>query len=424
MQRRWRDRVGAIPGAVALTFQNSMISAGKPIEIELSGPRLDELEASAAELRGELAAYPGVFDISDSFRGGKQELQFGIRPSAEALGLTLHDVARQVRQAFQGEEVQRIQRGRDDVKVVVRYPLAERRSLAEVESLHVRTPDGSFVPFASVAEVSVGRGLASIQRIDRRRVVSVTGDVDVALANANEIVSDLEARVLPALTARHPAVRWGFAGQQAEQRDFSNAMIRGQIIALLVIYALLAIPLRSYLQPLIIMSAIPFGLVGAAIGHLIMGYDFSMYSIIGLVALSGVVVNASLVLVDQVNRFRASGARLAEAVRDAGRARLRAILLTSLTTFAGLTPLLFETSMSARFMIPMAIALAFGVVFSSVITLFLVPCAYLVMEDAILLTQRQPRRRAAERVRAAAADQQAEADASAAVTSPEDALAR
>ncbi len=410
MQRRWRERVGDIAGAEELSFNNSLISAGLPVELELRGSDLESLRLAAGDLKAQLAAYPGVFDIADSFQGGKQELQFRVLPSAEALGVSLQDVARQVRQAFHGEEAQRLQRGRDEVKVMVRYPAERRRSLGDVEAMRIRTREGDEVPFTSVAAAELGRGFAAIRRVDRRRVVTVSADVDVAVANANEIVADLEERVLPELLAGYPGVRHSFEGEQAEQRMFMSAMLRGQVIAFLVIYALLAVPLRSYVQPLIIMSAIPFGLIGGIAGHMLLGYDFSMYSIIGFVALSGVVVNASLVLVDHVNHLRSQGARLAEAVRDAGRARLRAILLTSLTTFAGLTPMMLEQSLSARFMIPMAIALAFGVIFASLITLFFVPCAHLVVEDLSLLLSGRLDTRAPARLRRATRDAQAAED--------------
>ncbi len=413
MQRRWREAVGAIPGVTELAFHNTMISAGKPVELEMHGGDLVELESAATALKEALARYPGVFDVADSFRIGKRELTYRVLPQAEMLGLSVSDLGRQVRQAFQGEEVQRIQRGRDDVAVIVRYPEAERRSLNEVSSMRIRTAEGLAVPFEEVASVEIGKGFASIQRVDRQRVVTVTADVDVALGNANEVVADLQRAVLPQILEDHPGVGFSFAGEQAEQRDFMDAMVRGQALALLVIYALLAIPLRSYSQPIIIMSAIPFGLVGAAVGHLLLGYDFSMYSIIGLVALSGVVVNSSLVLVDRVNQLREAGERLADAVREAACGRFRAIMLTSLTTFAGLTPMMLENSMSARFMIPMALSLAFGVVFSSAVTLFFVPCAYIAMEDATLLFRGKSRRRAAERIASARADQDA-SDAAAA----------
>jgi multidrug efflux pump subunit AcrB len=406
MQRRWREGVPPLPGVIELAFHNSMAQSAKPIEIELRGGELPALTAAAAELRTRLAAYPGVFDVADSFRGGKPELQFRLLPSAEALGLTLADVARQVRQAFHGEEAQRIPRGRDDVRVMVRRPSEARRSLADVERLWIRTAAGDAVPFATVAEASLGEGFSAIQRVDRERVVVVTTDVDVAVASPNAIVGELLERDLPALEAAH-GVRAAFAGEQAEQREFLAAMGRGQAVALIAIYALLAVPLRSYLQPLVIMLVIPFGAVGAALGHWLLGYDLTMYSVIGIVALSGMVVNASLVLVDGVNQRRAAGDRLIDAVRAAGRGRLRAIFLTELTTFVGLVPMMFERAMFARFMIPLAVSLAFGVVFASVITLLIVPCAYVILEDVQLWASGTRRRRAAERIAAAHAEQQA-----------------
>ena len=383
LTRRWRERTGMIPGAVELSFASTMITAGAPIHLELAGPDLDELVTAAERAKRALAVYPGVMDISDSFRGGKQEIELEILPEAEALGLTLSDLAGQVRQAFYGHEVQRIQRGRDDVKVVVRYPAEDRHSLGDLERMRIRAADGSAVPFTSVARANLGRGFSSIQREDRRRVVSVTASVDTKMANANEIVADLKREVVTEIEAIHPRVQISFGGEQREQEEVLGSLIRGWIIALIAIYALLAVPLRSYAQPLIIMAAIPFGLVGAVGGHLIMQYKFSMMSVVGLVALSGVVVNDSLVLVDYVNKRRAKGAALQDAIREAGAARFRAILLTSLTTFAGLTPLLMERSVQAKFLIPMGISLAFGVIFATLITLVMVPVSYLILDDLL-----------------------------------------
>ena len=350
--------------------------------MELRGQDLDELREGAERLRARLERYPGVIDVADSVRGGMRELEIEILPSAEALGLSVQDLGRQVRQAFLGHEAQRIQRGRDDVPVMLRYPRSERRSLAGLERMRIRTADGSAVPFSAVARATLGEGYATIRRTDRQRVVSVTADVDPGVANANEVVAALKQRDLPEIRADFPGVEFSFEGEQREQSEFLSSLARGWAIALLVVYALLAVPLRSYAQPLIIMSAIPFGLVGAAWGHLCLGYDFSMMSVIGLVALSGVVVNDSLVLVDRVNRERGKGLGLHEALVAAGTARFRAILLTSLTTFAGLTPLMLESSMQARMLIPMGISLAFGVIFATLITLLLVPCTYLILEDA------------------------------------------
>ena len=390
LANRWREEIGAIPDALELRFSSSLFSAGDPIYVQLTGTDIDQLRGAAVELKERLAQYAGVYDITDSFREGKQELKLGIKPAAETLGLSLQDMARQVRQAFYGEEAQRIQRGRDDVRVMVRYPESARRSLGDLERMRIRTPDGQEVPFSQVAVVEPGRGYASIRRVDRRREVAVTADVDDAQTTAGQVLANLEADVLPEILAAHPGVLYSFEGEQTEQRDSLGGLYSGFGIALLVIYALLAVPLRSYFQPLIIMSAIPFGLVGAAWGHMIMGLDLSLLSMFGLVALAGVVVNDSLVLVDFINRHRTAGHSLIDAVRQAGTARFRPILLTSLTTFFGLFPLIMEQSRQAQFLIPMAVSLAFGVVFSTVITLILIPSGYMILEDLQHAFSREP----------------------------------
>lgn len=377
----WRSRTGTIPDAVEMVYSSSLFSSGEAINIEVSGPDVDRLRRFAARLREELATYPGVQDVSDSFRAGKKELELSVTAEAEAAGLSQAELARQVRQAFYGEEAQRIQRGRDEVKVMVRFPEAHRRSLADLENLRLRTPDGGEIPFGTAAAIASSRGPASIQRTDRRRVINVTADVDRIRGNANEVISDLRVHVLPRLLADFPEIRYSLAGEQEEQRESLAGLTQGFLIALIVIYALLAIPFKSYLQPLIVMSAIPFGLIGAILGHLVMGKNLSLLSMFGLVALTGVVVNDSLVMVDFINRAYRGGMPLSAAIRTAGAARFRPILLTSLTTFAGLTPLLLERSMQAQFLIPMAISLAFGVLFATFITLVLVPSLYAILED-------------------------------------------
>lgn len=379
--RRWREAAPPIPEAEDLVFSSDYVSMGDPIHFELRSDHVDELVEAANRLKAELAAYPGVLDVGDTFRAGKQEIKLAVLPEAQALGISLEDVARQVRRAFYGEEAQRVQRGRDDVKVMVRYPEAQRRSLADLENLRIRTPAGGEVPFYTVARAERGYGFASIQRTDRRRVIGVTADVDKRYANANQVIGDVERNVLPQILADHPGLSYALEGEQREQEEGLASLGRSYAFALFVIYALLAIPLRSYAQPLIIMAVIPFGLVGAIAGHVLMGLEFSMMSLFGVVALSGVVVNSSLVLVDGVNRRRAEGIELFDAVRAASVSRFRPIVLTSLTTFAGLTPLLLEDRLGARFLIPMATSLAFGVIFATAISLFLLPSAYLVLED-------------------------------------------
>jgi multidrug efflux pump subunit AcrB len=308
-------------------------------------------------------------------------MKLALKDTGRVLGLTLSDLARQVRQGFYGDESQRIQRGRDDIRVMIRYPEQNRRSLADIENMRIRLPNGAEIPFKTVAEVEYGRGYATIKRIDRRRVVSVSADVDESIANAGQINAELNASVLPRLAAEFPGLQFRFGGEQRERNESLGSLWANFAIALLAIYGLLAVQFRSYAQPAIVMSAIPFGLVGATLGHLIMGFNLSILSMFGLVALAGVVVNDSLIMIDLINRERRPGVSLVDVLRDSAVRRFRPIMLTTLTTFFGLLPMITERSLQARFLIPMAISLAFGVMFATVITLFLVPSLYMVLED-------------------------------------------
>jgi multidrug efflux pump subunit AcrB len=379
----WRRLTGPVPGAVELAFQSIAAGGGNAIDLQLAGQDTGQLEEAVAMVKAALAGYAGVIDIADNNLAGKRELKLAISPAAEALGLRLDDLARQVRQGFYGEEVQRLQRGRDEVKVMVRYPESERKSLADIEGMKVRLPDGSEVPFREVATVEYSRGYSSIERADRRRAVTVTADLDKSVpgVNANEVVASLERGVLREVTAKFPGVTYSFEGEQKDQRDSVRDIGTGFVLAMLGMYVLLAIPLRSYFQPAIIMSVIPFGVVGAVFGHVVMGLELSIMSMCGIVALAGVVVNDSLVLVDYVNRERGQAASVVRAAWEAGGKRFRPILLTSLTTFAGLLPMLLETDLQARFLVPMAVSLAFGILFATAITLVLVPSLYLILED-------------------------------------------
>ena len=377
----WRALTGPIPEATSLTFGTSGPTAGNDVDVMLVGPDVEQLTMAANAVKAQLRTYAGVYDVSDTFQRGKEEVQLGITPQAETLGLSLLDLGHQVRQAFYGEEAQRIQRGRDDIRVMVRYPSDQRRSLGNLEDMRIRTPEGGEVPFRLVAAVEPGRGYASIKRVDRQRAVNVTAAIDESTTTSAVVTGALEGRILPDVLAAHPGVRYSLEGVQAEQQDFLGALLIGFALALFGIFALLAIPLKSYAQPLIIMSAIPFGFVGAVWGHIIMGVDVSMMSVMGLVALAGVVVNDSLVMVDFINRNRKDSSLVA-AVQQAGAERFRPIVLTSLTTFAGLAPIMFEGSHVAEFILPLAVTLAFGVVFATFITLILVPTLYMIMEDA------------------------------------------
>ncbi|NRA04189.1 MAG: efflux RND transporter permease subunit [Myxococcales bacterium] len=378
---RWREITGPVPDAVELSFSSSLFSVGEEINLQLRGPRVSELQEAADRLKAKLASYPGVLDITDSFRSGKREVKLQILPSAEALGLTLQDLARQVRQAFYGEEAQRIQRERDDVRVMVRYPLRDRRSLGDLEFMRIRAPDGSEVPFGTVARADPGRGFATIRRTDRQRVVNVTADVDRTQVTANEVLASLEAGSLQEILADYPDVSYSLEGAQRQQRRALGSLLRWYPVALFCIYALLAIPLRSYLQPLIIMAVIPFSLVGAVLGHLLFGKGLSFMSVMGLVAASGVVVNSSLLLVHHVNQRRQQGDPLHTAIETASVARLRPIVLTALTTFVGLLPLMLNRSVQAQLLVPMGISLAFGVAVATLVTLLIVPSGYLMIED-------------------------------------------
>ncbi len=389
---RWRDLTGPIPDTVELSFSANMMSFGSPVDVQLSASSLTQLRVAARQLKERLRDYPGVYDIADSYREGKREIKLDVEPRAEALGLNLGSLARQVRQGFYGAEAQRIQRGRDDVRVMVRYTADERASLASLENMRIRAPNGAEVPFSFAGRAELGRGYAAIQRTDRRRTMNVTAEVDSAIATANEIVADLQANVLPDIVRSNPGVSYSLAGEQESQRESFAGLGRAFGLALIMIYALLAIPFKSYLQPAIVMSAIPFGLVGAVMGHAVLGMSLTMLSIFGVIALTGVVVNDSLVMVDFINRRVRGGADIDLAIRDAGAARFRPIVLTSVTTFVGLTPLLLERGVQAQFLIPMATSLAFGVLFATVITLVLVPVLYRVLED---FTQAETRRQAA-----------------------------
>jgi multidrug efflux pump subunit AcrB len=377
LKNRWRERVGEIPGVSSLKFMAEFMSTGNPIEVELSHDGFDDLLKAVEDLKDILRQYTGVEEIADNFEPGKSELKLKLKDT----GRTLGDLARQVRQGFYGDEVQRIQRGRDDVRVMVRYPKEERKSLADVENMRIRLPDGAEIPFKTVADVEYGRGYSTIKRVDRRRVVSVSADVDEVVASAGKINRELNAKVLPELMRKYPGLDYRFAGEQRERNESLGSLKINFIIAMLAIYGLLAVQFKSYSQPAIVMSAIPFGLVGATIGHLLMGFNLSILSLFGVVALSGVVVNDSLIMIDLINRERRSGIELTQILRDCATRRFRPIMLTTLTTFCGLLPMILEKSLQARFLVPMAISLAFGVLFATCITLLLVPSLYMILED-------------------------------------------
>lgn len=383
---RWRERVGEIPGLESLKFESDRGGPGRggAITVELSHKEMDVLEKASAELAEALRFYPEVFDIDDGFSPGKQQLDFKIRPEARSLGLRSREVARQVRHSYYGAEALRQQRGRNEVKVMVRLPKSERVSEYNLEEMILRTPEGNEIPLLNAVSIERGRAYTNIDRRDGRRIVSVTADTRPR-SKAGQILASLKADILPELQAKYNGLAFSFEGRHADMRESMQSLIKGLLTAMAVIFAMLAIPLNSYIQPVIIMIAIPFGIVGAVLGHLFMGYSLSILSMFGIVALSGVVVNDSLILIDFANRKRNAGMPIREAICSAGIQRFRPIILTTFTTFGGLTPMIFETSRQARFLIPMAISLGFGVLFATVITLLLVPSLYLIIEDIIVV---------------------------------------
>lgn len=377
--REWRGLIGPIPGADSVTYRAEIGRSSDPIDVQLSGNSQATLQEIADQIKARLATYPTVFDIADSLSDGKEELQIELTAQGKALGLTRVDVSNQVRNAFFGSQVQRIQRGRDDVRVMVRLPLDERRSLIDLKNILISTPSGSSVPLSHLATLIPGKSPSEIRRIDRFRTVSITADVEKNNTNMTVLQADL-GQYVQEVVNQYPGVTYKMEGEAREQRESFSSLSVGLLMVFFAIYGLLAIPFKSYIQPIIVMSVIPFSMIGAVIGHWLMSMELTIMSVLGMLALVGVVVNDSLVLVDFINKKRLEGVQLMEAVLTAGASRFRPIMLTSLTTFIGLMPLLFEKSTQAQFLIPMAVSLGFGILFATLITLILVPINYMLIE--------------------------------------------
>ena len=379
--RDLRREVGEIAGLESLTFKAQMgPTGGAAIDVELTHRDTEALERAALALAERLKTFTGTKEIDDGFSLGKPQYEFVLRPEGRSLNLTSAAVGRQMRGAFYGAEALRQQRGRDEVKVMVRLPEAERISEFDLETLMLRTPEGGEVRLSEAAHAVRTRSYTVIRRVDGHRVLNVTAEVEQA-KDANVILAALQEEVLPELMRAYPGLNYEMGGEQREFGDLTKALGLGFAVALIVIYGMLAVPLKSYIQPVVIMTAIPFGIVGAVLGHVIMGYSVDFMSMMGLVALSGVVVNDSLVLTHAINERREAGMGAFEAAVQAGMRRFRPIVLTSVTTFGGLAPMIFETSFQAKMLIPMAIALGYGVLFATLITLVLIPALYLVVED-------------------------------------------
>lgn len=416
ISKRWREKVGEIPGARKLNFISSAGGpVGLPVNIQLTGRNFRDLKAASLEIQKELKRFEGLIDIRDTYSEGKRELILSLKENARALGISSSDLGRQIRHAFYGAEAQRVQRDKEDLRVMIRYPKEDRKSLGNLESMRIVAPNGARIPISEVADLEYGIGYPAISRLDRQRIINVQADADKSIANVNAINAELygtfissnsELReklkwlkpfigdehftvpILETILAKYPGVKPIKAGEAKDMEESMPTLIGGVLFVTVLIYTLLAIPFKSYLQPLIVISVIPFGIGGAIYGHAITMQELSMLSLLGIIAMSGVVVNDSLVLVERINRLRNEGLSLFDAVHVGGSQRFRAIILTSITTFVGLIPILLETSLQAQFLIPMATSLAFGVLFATFITLLLVPCAYLILEDFKTLISR------------------------------------
>jgi multidrug efflux pump subunit AcrB len=388
---RWRELIGDIGPVQDFQMDYTINEMGKPIRLVLASSSLQDLRSVSAELREALASYPGIYNINDTLDSPREEIVLDLKPAAENLGITLADVARQVRQAFYGAEAQRIPRTKEDVRVMVRYPEEERLSVENLSDMRVRTPAGDEVPFDTVAQIRYEPGYLTIERLDRKRTLEVSAEVARGTSNPRAVVDEIIRTRMPEWRQQYPGLSMGLDGELHEESAFMSAMLKYMGLSMLVIYALMAIPFRSYWQPLLVLTAVPFGIMGAIFGHMILNWQISMFSLLGVIACAGVVVNDNLVLIDRINQLRNAGHGVMDALLQAGEDRFRPIILTSLTTFIGLLPIMSETSVQAQFLIPMVTSLAFGVLFATGVTLVLVPSLYLLGEQifANILHRRQ-----------------------------------
>ena len=377
--RWWREEAGVFPGAERVNFQAANIGpGGKPLEFKILAPRenVRDLEMAVEEAKAKLVTYAGVYDIRDDSNPGKTEFQFTIRDQAKSLGLKQDELSEAIRSAYYGSEVMRLQRGRHEVKLMVRHPLSERRSLADFQDLRVRGPDGIERPIAELADIKVTQGYSEINRLDQMRSVTISSELDTTKANASTIAADLRESLEKDFRSKYPELRFRWEGQQEETRESFMSLAIGFAVAMAAMYLLLVFEFRSYLQPWIVLAIVPFGMVGAIFGHAIMSLPLTLFSMFGMVTLAGVVVNDSIVLVDFINQCIRKGMPPVEAIVTAGSRRLRAVFLTSVTTVAGLLPMLLEKSFQAQALIPMATSLAFGLIASTLLVLLMVPLLY------------------------------------------------
>ncbi len=380
-----RDAVGPVPGTNSVRFQEMQGGpGGAEVELEITGESTDGILRAVTRLKNYLATQEGVFDIDDDYERGRRELQLTLLESARPLGFTTQRLATEVRGAFYGLEARTLQRNREDVDIRIRFPEQRRQHIYELENMRISAPGGGMVPIGEVAHIAEDEGTASIRRIDQRRAIVVTADVDQSVANSNEVLAGMQP-LISELERDLPGLRIALAGNKREFAKSFGSLRRDFLIAVVVIFVMLAGLFKSYIHPLVVLSAVPFGVTGAIVGHLLMGYPMTILSMIGLVALTGIVVNDALILVDFIKKELATGKATLEAVVSAGRRRLRPIMLTSLTTILGLAPLMTEQSFQARFLIPMAISISFGLAFATLLTLIVVPSLFMIAEDAKMI---------------------------------------
>jgi multidrug efflux pump subunit AcrB len=378
----WEKAVGVIPGIKSLTFTGMEAGPpGAPIEIWIQGREMDKILTASEALMQQLRKFDGVYQIRSDFAPGKNEMRLRLKPEARVLGLTVDDLARQVYAGFYGDEALRLQRGRDDIRVKVRYSADERRRITDIENIRIRTPEGLEVPLLSVAEVQFSPGYSTITRTDGMRRVAVSADVDTSKANANEIFNELADHFFPQLERQYPGLLVAQKGEKKKMGESFASLKVGFPIAVIGIFIIVATIFRSYAQPFVILFTVPFGIIGAVVGHYLLGYDLSLMSIFGMVALTGVVVNDAIVLIERINENLALKMRFFDAIIHGGRRRFRAIILTSFSTVGGLAPMILETDLQAKFLIPMALALAAGVAFATVLTLVLIPSLLVILND-------------------------------------------
>jgi len=385
----WEKEIGPIPGIKSLTFSGLQAGPpGAPIEVWIQGQDMDKILAAADELMDRLRHFDGVYQIQSDFSPGKNEIRLELKPEARTLGLTVNDLARQIHAGYYGDEAVRLQRGRDDIRVKIRYTADQRSRFSELEQVRIRTPSGLEVPLLSVAHIRFAPGYSTITRTNGMRRVAVSADVDSKRANANEIFAELSSDFFPELMRRYPNLHVALQGEQKKMRESFDSLYVGFPLAILGIFIIISTMFRSYAQPFVILFTVPFGIIGAILGHLLMGYNLSIMSIFGMVALAGVVVNDAIVMIERINENLAEGLPFFEAIIQGGARRFRAIFLTTVSTVGGLMPLILETDLQARFLIPMAVSVAAGVAFATTLTLVLIPSLLVILNDFRLILHR------------------------------------